>query len=252
MEFKHTIEILTKDIQDIEKLVDNFNNYSSIPNIELELALAKLRNVYDVLLMLRENTLSTSTVAKTEEPKSIPKPNKVTDKKHTVPAKDKVPSLTEEELTKSINEIESSKTPEAGILEIENIPTQEKKSSHAKKSIPKTQKIVAEKFSQDKTYLNEMLWEQLSKTDISAIHQLSPIKTISGSIGLNDKFLLIRELFSNDHDLFKKTMTELDNSANFNAAYSLLMNNFSWDMKSEPVQLLLNLLRRKFISPGNE
>jgi hypothetical protein len=97
-----------------------------------------------------------------------------------------------------------------------------------------------------------MLGEQMSKTDISSVHQLSPIKTISGSIGINDKFLLIRELFSDDPDLFKKTMEELDSSVNFNAAYSMLMNNFNWDMKSDPVQMLLNLVRRKFISPGNE
>jgi len=33
---------------------------------------------------------------------------------------------------------------------------------------------------------------------------------------------------------FKKTMEELDSSVNFNAAYSMLMNNFNWDMKKRP------------------
>jgi hypothetical protein len=47
-------------------------------------------------------------------------------------------------------------------------------------------------------------------------------------------------------------MDELDEAHNFNDAYSLLMSKFQWDMDSEPVQMLLNLIRRKFITAGNE
>ncbi len=252
MEFKHTIEILTKDIQDIEKLVSNFNNYSSIPNIELELALAKLRNVYDVLLMLRENAVSGSTVTKTGEPELPVKPHKILEKKQPVTATDKIPAETEVDVVKSINDIESTGTIDSDIFEVENIPSPDKKSSHSKKSFAKTEMILAEKFSKEKTYINEMLGEQISKADISSMHQLSPIKSISGGLGINDKFFFIRELFNNDSELFNQTLKDLDNSANFNDAYSMLMNNFNWDMKSDAVQLLLNLVRRKFISPGNE
>ena len=53
MEIKHTIEILTKDIQDIEKLVGNLQNSEDAYAIELDLALSKLRNVYDILTMIK-------------------------------------------------------------------------------------------------------------------------------------------------------------------------------------------------------
>ncbi len=55
MEIKHTVEILTKDIQEIEKLVGNLDNYEIPPQIELDLALSKLRNVYELLMMIRSD-----------------------------------------------------------------------------------------------------------------------------------------------------------------------------------------------------
>ena len=55
MKYKHTIEILTKDIQDAEKMIRSFRNYEKIPAIELDLAMSKLRNLYEVLSLLRNN-----------------------------------------------------------------------------------------------------------------------------------------------------------------------------------------------------
>ncbi len=49
MEIKYTLEILTKDIQDIGKLVGNLQNSPNGSTLELDLALSKLRNVYDIL-----------------------------------------------------------------------------------------------------------------------------------------------------------------------------------------------------------
>ena len=57
MEIKHTIEILTKDIQDIEKLVGNLQNSQDGSAIELDLALSKLRNVYEILTMIKADRL---------------------------------------------------------------------------------------------------------------------------------------------------------------------------------------------------
>ena len=53
MEIKYTIEILTKDIQDIEKLVGNLRNSDEASSIELDLAMAKIRNVYEILTMIK-------------------------------------------------------------------------------------------------------------------------------------------------------------------------------------------------------
>ena len=57
MELRHTLEILTKDIQDIEKLVGNLQNSTRESSIELDLALSKLRNVYEVLTLIKADRL---------------------------------------------------------------------------------------------------------------------------------------------------------------------------------------------------
>ena len=252
MKFKNTLEIVTKDIQDIEKLVSNFNNYSSIPNIELDLALSKLRNVYDVLLLFRETADTAKPASESAEPAPPVKAEKIPEKELPVPEIEIPPAVLTRKEPETIQAIGTIESPEADIFDVEKTPPQEKKPSQSKKPITKSSGIVAEKFTSDETYINELLGEQTLKSDISARHQSSPIKTIAGSIGINDKFFFIRELFNNDPELFRRTLDELDNSANFNSAYTILLNNFNWDMKSDPVQLLLNLVRRKFISPGNE
>jgi hypothetical protein len=229
MEFKNTLEIVTKDIQDIEKLVSNFKNYSSIPNIELDLALSRLRNVYDLLLMFRDDS-------NTEAHKH----SHTTVKEETAPGKkvtiEPSPVNHSEHVKKAVTVVETKTIP-APVSE--SAPTQEKS-------------VVGKKPTEEKTYINEKLGEKTHKKDISSKLQGQAIKSVAGSLGINDKFFFIRELFKGNSESFRQTMDELDEAHNFNDAYSLLINKFEWDMDSEPVQMLLNLIRRKFITSGNE
>jgi len=232
MEFKNTLEIVTKDIQDIEKLVSNFKNYSSIPNIELDLALSRLRNVYDLLLLIKADR-SESQLAPVAENntqiKQVPKPE-VPEKKH-----DPVVSA---EIT------EMNYKPAKPVAE----SPQEIKASQPVVEKP----AAAKKIAAEGSYINEKLGGQTNKKDVSAKLQGQAIKSIAGSLGINDKFYYIRELFAGNAETFRQTMEELDNAHNFNDAFSILTNNFQWDMESEAVQMLLNLVRRKFITSGNE
>ena len=58
MDIKYTIEILTKDIQDIENLVGKLQNSKEASAIELDLAMSKLRNVYEILTMIKADRLN--------------------------------------------------------------------------------------------------------------------------------------------------------------------------------------------------
>jgi hypothetical protein len=227
MEFKNTLEIVTKDIQDIEKLVSNFKNYSRIPNIELDLALSRLRNVYDLLLMFREDTYDNSgKVEKEISPDTAIaiKDSKILEEPAFLP-----PATPVVPVVKEIEPEDNAETP-----------------------VTAEKQVVKKKPEEEKVYINEKLGEKTIKKDVSSKLQGQAIKNIAGSIGINDKFFFIRELFSGSAETFRLTMDELDEAHNFNDAYSLLMSKFQWDMDSEPVQLLLNLIRRKFITAGNE
>lgn len=237
MEFKTTLEIVTKDIQDIEKLVSNFKNYSSIPNIELDLALSRLRNVYDLLLMFRDDK-------KIESPAQISVPKVEVTEPKTIPVKE-----IETAPVERVYEESKAETPKEEI----SIKPEEKSEVAPEIASPKAEKtIVAAKLKEEKSFINEKLAEHAPKKDVASKLQSQGIKSIAGSLGINDKFLFIRELFGGNAEVFRQTMEQLDEAHNFNDAYTILITNFQWDMDSETVQMLLNLIRRKFITSGNE
>jgi outer membrane biosynthesis protein TonB len=73
MDIKYTIEILTKDIQDIEKLVGKLQNSKDASAIELDLAMSKLRNVYEILTLIQADRLN-ELVGETPDGKPEPEP----------------------------------------------------------------------------------------------------------------------------------------------------------------------------------
>jgi hypothetical protein len=72
------------------------------------------------------------------------------------------------------------------------------------------------------------------------------------AIGINDRYNFIRELFNNDTTAFEGAIKFLNDATSFNDAYNYMLLYFNWDMDSEPVQQLLEIIRRKFIKNRNE
>ncbi|MBA7516680.1 hypothetical protein ES705_08728 [subsurface metagenome] len=100
--------------------------------------------------------------------------------------------------------------------------------------------------------MNEEIAGKSKKKDISSQLQSSPISSISGAIGLNEKFELINELFEGDKDTFESTLQVLNMAGSFVEAYNYLDKNFNWDMDNAYVQRILELIRRKLIVRRNE
>lgn len=264
MGFKNTIEIITKDIQELEKIIRNFENYSRIPGIEMDLALDKTRNLYELLLMIKDfnnqdlsEESGISETQKTTEQAESPQAIKEDYSQKTAPIQeDKAEFIQETEKERDREEEISEKHEPTGKTEPskeeEMVKNKETETVSQKKDQSMKEKILAEKFQKPGDFLNEKIGAEKTKKDLSAKIQSTPIKSISGSMGINDKFFFIRELFHGNADNFNIAMKTLDDASNFNEAYNYLLNTFEWDMDSEEVQQLLNLIRRKFISSGNE
>ncbi|MFC2080174.1 hypothetical protein ACFLRQ_01730 [Bacteroidota bacterium] len=280
MEIKHTIEILTKDIQDIEKLVRNLNNYTTVPQIELDLAMSKLRRVYELLSMI-------SSDSKNDQPEEV----KAADKHEEVIEQDDLEETSEEETIieetnleepaveeTDVEEIDASsiepepvpdelrevKAPEVGFLdfpsdednpdelkEAEALPLEDDISEESIKTQkqPKGATILAEKFEIDKS-LNEKIAPGIN-TDFSSKIKGGPIDTIKRNIGINDRFLIIRELMNGDNEGFNQLIQKLDECTNFNEAFKHIESRFPDNLEHDGVKILINLSRRKFISRGN-
>ncbi len=111
---------------------------------------------------------------------------------------------------------------------------------------------IADKFKGEKKFINERLGDNGSRQDLSSKLQSKPIRDIGTSLGLNDRFKLINELFNGDKDSYQQTINVLDNATNFNEAFNYINTSYDWDMEDDSVQMLLDLVRRKFIVNKNE
>ena len=111
---------------------------------------------------------------------------------------------------------------------------------------------IADKFKGEKKFINERLGDNGSRQDLSSKLQSKPIRDIGTSLGLNDRFKLINELFNGDKDSYQQTINVLDNANNFNEAFNYINTTYDWDMEDDSVQMLLDLVRRKFIVNKNE
>ncbi len=54
MSYRHTLEAALESLQDIEELIKGFPDSGDVPSIELDLTFQKLRNIYELLLVLKK------------------------------------------------------------------------------------------------------------------------------------------------------------------------------------------------------
>lgn len=81
--------------------------------------------------------------------------------------------------------------------------------------------------------------------DVAAKLKNGSVASIRGSIGINDKFLLVRDLFGGDQEWYDKTIRELDECADLDDAMLYIHDNFNWNPDSDGAKLLVDLLSRK-------
>ena len=231
MNFELVIETINKDIQDIEKSIKNFKNRSSLPRVEIDLTLEKVRKLYDSLQCLIEKR----PVEKTTPPKDKPENINTFELEENFSDTDK-----------DISETSPVRTKESGKKLEEDLQI-----NFGIQKNSKTE-IVADRLQNGQSYRNESLRQQVSSKDLSSKLKSQPISDIGTAMGLNEKFSFIRELFNNNPDKFNETINILNQASNFNEAYSYLSDKFNWDMDDSQVQKLLDLTRRKLIIRENE
>lgn len=80
---------------------------------------------------------------------------------------------------------------------------------------------------------------------------MKPVDNIKSAMGLNSKFLFIRELFKNDHEFFSAEVDVLNDMPNLAAAESYIFNELigklAWDLELESVKEFLIVVYRRFV-----
>ena len=238
MDYKYTIEMISRNLEELEVLISGFYSQKRIPSIELDLALAKLRDMYDVLLMIKQSSHESDEVT--------------SGKSLRVTSDEKMASLPEEKKvlqSEQKSDAQQVKTTSKSTNEEINEQSGKKEVAEKKEKHPE---ILSDTFQNKTASLNEDLGQTKYSKDYSSYWMTKPLINLKDAIGLNDKFLFINELFKGDADKYNQTLEILNNASNFNEAYNYLMENFDWDMDGELVQNMLNLIRRKLIIHKNE
>ena len=73
----------------------------------------------------------------------------------------------------------------------------------------------------------------------------SQLVSLDDTIGINDRFQFIRELFNNDSELFSRTIEDIDDMNDIKEAAAYLNKNFKWK-KNEFSLKFIQLIKRRF------
>jgi hypothetical protein len=257
MSYRHTLEAALESLQDIEELIKGFPENGDVPSIELDLTLQKLRNIYELLLVLKKPAdqlmgqaavvtpapspapVSAQESAPVTEPVSVPVPPTVSmPSQAQAPPPESAPPSARVSVPPPVQARETA---------ADMVPPRQPGSGH--KDTGEAQ-ILSDRFKGRAT-LHETLHHSMGME--GQFHsQGKPIENLMSAIAINDRFTFIRELFNGDSPAFENAIKALNEAANFNDAYNYMIQHYDWDMDSDAVQLLLDIIRRKYIISRHE
>ncbi|MGC9375497.1 MAG: hypothetical protein ACP5DQ_10720 [Bacteroidales bacterium] len=244
MNKKEKINNLLKDIQDLYAIANRLEHEEQIHPLDIDLALSKVRNLYDLLL-----TIHPQAAYKSEYQ------NKETEKKSLAEEKtDPIPPIKKEKsaITEKAEEQKREFVIEEPSKPIEKFKEEksqiEEETFNSPKKTEKQQEgtpIMADKF-QSKKFIHDNMAKKNPKKDVSSKMQSKPIQDIAAAISLNDKFIFIRELFKGDKEQYLETIQLLNNFDTYENAIGFLNENFDWEAEDPNFERLKELVKRKF------
>jgi len=222
MSYRHTLEAALESLHEIEDLFRSFQYEDTIPAIELDLGLQKLRNVYELLLMMKapadERSATQSAVSAPQAAVAAVQP--------AVVAPQPVVSSPQAIVAAPVPPV----TVHAGDVDKEQ--------------------TLSDRF-RGRATLHETLHQTMGK-DSGTLGSTKVVSNLMKAIGINDRYTFVRELFNNDAKAFETAIDTLNEAASFNDAYNHMIRYFNWDMDSAAVQQLLEIIRRKYITNRHE
>lgn len=99
--------------------------------------------------------------------------------------------------------------------------------------------------------IQEILGEKLQAEDhsLAAKLQHKPVKDLKTAIGINDKFLLVNELFGGSMERYNKSIENLNDLPTLDGALGYLDElyvEYQWNRNNEAYKKLMDLVHRKF------
>lgn len=234
MDFKATIDLIIRELEETCGILDDIARSPEAPVIEIELAKSKCRNAAGVIALLK-NTLTEKKPVTADpivnKPANPPSIQTETPEVKTEPT----PPTANEPMAE--NRMISAKDNKAFPI----VPPRTSADDNYTKepdNKPFVAPIIADTFSHLARFN-----EQLGENDYS---QGSPVSNLKDSIGLNDRFYYIREIFNGNRDEYEGTISRLENANDFNDARQIISSLNAGNRDNEAVKHLTDLVKRKF------
>jgi len=213
MDFKSTIDLIIKDLNEASEIIDDLKKYPGVPALQVELAKSKCKSAGEVIALLKN--LSDYIPVKHES---------VEEKVEHEPVAEK-------------------RAPEPPV-----VPTVKKAESREPEKKTQPAPIVADKFGHIPDHYKEN--PEVSKSHVPKHLKGKPVTNLTEAIGINDRFLFIREIFDGNKDVYSQAISRLDKAANLDDAVAIIMSYTGEKPENEAVTQLLDLVRLKL--PDNE
>lgn len=141
--------------------------------------------------------------------------------------------------TKPSAEVESVQAEQAPVIEQEPLQVSAPAPVPASQHVEEVPQRLGDVIAKGVTTLADAIAEE---QPTAAYNRITEIRK---AIGLNDKFLMIRDLFAGDANLYEDTITRLDEFDDLDECMIFIVENFRWNPDSDGAKLLVSLLERK-------
>ncbi len=254
MDLNATLDIIIKDLHDVRDIIDDLKKYPGVPALQIELAKSKCKSAAEVIALLKDlhEKLNAGTEEKQEREERMPeKKVEITVKNEPVRAERKEEFI-EEKVIPVVNFAMS--TPEESRRELSQVHNMQAITPEmaivpkpaVKKHVENS--ILADQFNNMGESFNEKLASLKHEDDVSDILKTKPVSNLSEAIGINDRFLFIREIFNGDAESYNDVIHKLNSAGNINDATALITAYTRDDTDADALRQLMDLLKRKFHS----
>jgi hypothetical protein len=238
MDFNATVDLIIRELYETREIIDDFRNYPGVPAIQVELAKSKCKSAADIIALLKNIQNGTAVRSRiVEESKA----------KTLIETEYKSEPLQTDQVKSAPAEIPSALQKDV-IQDTPVMPVKEQTRGSKKKTAART--IIADTFSGRPGSLNEQMTSLREDEGFSEIIKTKPITSLSDAIGINDKFLFIRELFNGNSESYEQAITNLDNAKDLSDARKIISDYTGEINESDASKQLFELIKRKF--PANE
>lgn len=268
MDLNATLDIIIRDLEETREIIDDLKGYQGVPFLQIELAKSKCKSAAEMIALLKDLPGDKERILRSllqEKPKEKPAERTIEvagipDKKVPDIQQDQPRNVTEDPgishpapevngdavkaREKGENIIRASKEASEDLF---NAPVAVREDTIKAPKAAQESAILADQFSDMPESFNQKLGNLKHDEGVIDMLKSKPVSNLGEAIGINDKFLFIREIFNGSLESYNATISRLETASTLDEAREII-GGLTGKMENEAVKQLTDLLKRKFPS----